>query len=280
MQAALSESRTEVLSALFERSFAVVRADTPALQDALFRLRYQVYCLENAFENAAEFPDRREKDAFDEHSLHAALIYKPSSSVVGGVRLIQPQSASVLPLYSIVGRTEANVLRQLSPRIAEISRYAVAGAFRRRQGDGDYPDLALHSWSSEAECRRVLPHITLGLMRAILGYCAEHDIQLLCATMAPALIRLLHRLGLHFQPIGPMVTFHGVRQPCFAWYEELLAGLKACHVDFHDVVIRGFDDEWAWKNAPNAPRPSSVPAARPAAAASFGSMARMPALAR
>jgi N-acyl amino acid synthase of PEP-CTERM/exosortase system len=245
------------------------------MRDALFRLRYQVYCLENTFENPAQFPDGRETDEYDAHSLHAALIYKPLRTVVGGVRLIQARGAGVLPLYSIVGRSEANTLRQLSPRIAEISRYAVAGSFRRRQGEADYPDLALHSWSSEAECRRVLPHITLGLMRAILGYCAEQDIRLLCATMAPALLRLLDRLGLHFRPIGPLVTFHGVRQPCFAWYQDLLAGLRTRHMEFHDVVIRGFDPAWTW-NTPDAPRPHPVPSPRPAAAGLFNSAISAP----
>ena len=41
------------LSKLYTRHFDVVRADTPALLDRVYELRYQVYCLENAFENPA-----------------------------------------------------------------------------------------------------------------------------------------------------------------------------------------------------------------------------------
>src|SRR5206468_2472424 len=86
----LAEARSERLPQLFAQSFSVVRADTPELQDAFFRLRYQVYCIENDFENSADFPGGRETDMYDARSQHALLIHRPTSALIGGVRLISP----------------------------------------------------------------------------------------------------------------------------------------------------------------------------------------------
>ena len=221
----------------------MVRADTPALQDALFRLRYQVYCVENHFENPADFPDGRETDAWDASALHAALIHRPTDAVIGGVRLIPPGAHS-LPIRQVIGAEENRVLDVFPPQhSAEISRYTVSRIFRRRVGEKQFADSSLPDWSSPAEHRRILPNITLGLMRAVLGFCAERDIRYLFATMAPALLRLLDGFGLHFERLGPCVSFHGLRQPCFASYSDLLSGLRRQNADFYEVVRTGLDAE-------------------------------------
>lgn len=239
----LLASPAEGLSQVFARSFSVVRADTPALRDALFRLRYQVYCIENQFENAADFPDGRETDAYDDGALHAALIYKPSAAVIGGVRLIPPGPNS-LPIRKVIGAAENRILDSFPPEhSAEISRYTVSRVFRRRIGETQFADTTIHDWSSPGEHRRILPNITLGLMRAVLGFCAEREIRYLFATMAPALLRLLDGFGLHFERLGPCVQFHGLRQPCYASYADLVAGLRQHRQDFYQVVRSAFDSE-------------------------------------
>ena len=46
--------------------FDVFRADTPELLDRVYRLRHQVYCVENAFEDPKLHLDGREIDADDD----------------------------------------------------------------------------------------------------------------------------------------------------------------------------------------------------------------------
>jgi hypothetical protein len=41
-------------SALYDRHFSVVPADTPELLDAVHALRYQVYCVEHPFEDPTQ----------------------------------------------------------------------------------------------------------------------------------------------------------------------------------------------------------------------------------
>src|SRR5262249_16884190 len=49
--------------------FDIVRADSPTLLDEAYHLRYQVYCVENPFENAAEHLDGRERDPDHDRSV-------------------------------------------------------------------------------------------------------------------------------------------------------------------------------------------------------------------
>lgn len=98
----LDQSSAFDASALYDRHFIVVPADTPELLDAVHALRYQVYCVEHAFEDPTEQLGGRERDRFDAQSVHAALIAKSSGSVVGCVRLVLPErgAAALAPADS------------------------------------------------------------------------------------------------------------------------------------------------------------------------------------
>ena len=60
-----------------------------------------------------------------------------------------------------------------------------------------------------------------------------------CAVMEPTLLRLLTRLGIHFEPIGPLIEYHGRRQPCYIPLEVLLPRMQRERPDVWDVVTRG-----------------------------------------
>ena len=73
-----------------------------------------------------------------------------------------------------------------------------------------------------------MPHMSLGLIRGSCLLAAQHGVETVCAAMAPALLRLLERLGLFFEPLGPPIdSYHGLRQPCVAEGKKLLAGMAA-----------------------------------------------------
>src|SRR5437762_7954441 len=63
---------------IYEDTFKLVRATTQELKEAAYRLRYQVYCVEQPFENPAEHPQGMETDAYDRHSVHTLLIHRRS----------------------------------------------------------------------------------------------------------------------------------------------------------------------------------------------------------
>jgi N-acyl amino acid synthase of PEP-CTERM/exosortase system len=218
----------------FGKYFDVVSADTPELLDQVYALRYHVYCVENKFEDPDQHPDGREMDSYDTRANHIALIYRPARQMVGTVRLILTAGSetAALPIDEVLTsayRSELACHNRL--QLAEISRYAVSRSFRRRRGEREFADIG---WSEDS--RRLLPHITLGLMGGVLELTNIYNIKLLCACMRPALLRLLAQFGLTFTPVGPLVEYHGLRQPCIADRESLLRGLRAHRPDFYDVV--------------------------------------------
>jgi N-acyl amino acid synthase of PEP-CTERM/exosortase system len=227
---------------LYERYFEVKPASTPGLLHAAYALRYQVYCVEHAFEDSAEHADEQETDRYDGYSVHAVLIYRPTDEVAGCVRLILPTAEAgldALPIRPLLGAEERRRMDAL-PRssTAEISRYAVSKAFRRRAGEEHYPDVDVDL--SAADARRLAPHMTLGLFRGIATLAAAHGVTHVSAAMAPSLLRLLERFGLAFERLGPPLDYHGLRQPCVAELDALRAGLSRSQGEYSRFVEEVF----------------------------------------
>src|SRR6185437_1636117 len=223
------------LSELYGEFFEAIAADTPELLRESFRLRYQVYCVENPFENPDEQSDGLESDRFDVHSRHALLRHRSTGSIVGSARLILPRLGArvgALPIFEICPEARRVLPFQST---AEFSRFAVSKQFRRRAGDHLYGE-GYSASDLLNDRRRVLPHITLGLMAKALELGRAHGIDHVCAIMEPGLLRLLTRFGLHFIPVGPMVEHHGMRQPCYSPVGELLARIKRERPEVWDVI--------------------------------------------
>jgi N-acyl amino acid synthase of PEP-CTERM/exosortase system len=229
---------------LYSRWFDVVPADTPERLAEAYRLRYQVYCVENTYENAAAHPDGLERDSYDSHSVHSLLIHRPTGMMAGTVRLILPDgsgSIGALPVSKVCTDPALHDPAVFPPaRTAEISRFAVSKAFRRRITDGGHADIDYGSGrpaeSRIGERRILTPNITLGLMKAVAEMSIRNGITHLTAMMEPALLRLTSRLGIKFEPVGRLVEYHGTRQPCYAEVATLGFALMASRPDAHELV--------------------------------------------
>ena len=218
--AALVNPGGEEIAREFSEHFDVLIADTASMLDAAYRLRYQVYCVENAFETAAEHPDGREIDREDDRAVHSLIVHRRTGLAAGTVRLILPDGNPIerpLPMQRLLEPSLRARLSQLPTHAtAEISRFAVSKQFRRRRGEERYPDVGLVDCGEPgAHERRLMPYLTYGLLRAILHMSAEHDITHVCAVMEPALLRLVGHIGFQFELLGSPVHHHGIRQPCF-----------------------------------------------------------------
>src|SRR5262245_46458581 len=71
--------------------------DDPYLLEQSYCLRYQVFCLERGFLPAENYPDQREVDKFDAHSIHIGVL-DMEGRLVGTVRLVEP-SLYGFPLF-------------------------------------------------------------------------------------------------------------------------------------------------------------------------------------
>jgi N-acyl amino acid synthase of PEP-CTERM/exosortase system len=55
----------------------------------------------------------------------------------------------------------------------------------------------------------------LGLVQMLLRQSVELGVEYWAAVMEPQLLRMLALMGIRFQPVGPLVSYHGLRQPSF-----------------------------------------------------------------
>ena len=231
--------RAPGLAETYNHFFYYRIARTPEDIAAAHRLRYEVYCEETGFLPKEEHPDGLERDEHDTHAVQSVLFYRPLNLPAGTVRVVRPiadAKGCALPARLAAPELD-NLPERILPRggTGEISRFSIHAGFRKRQNDGLY--AAVHDpRAGGGDPRRILPHMTLGLMTSILEISLETDLAHLCAIIDPALLRMLRMLGLHFEAVGPLVEFHGPRQPVFAPIKQLVDGVERDFPEVHAVI--------------------------------------------
>jgi len=204
-------------------------ANNTASLRAAFRLRYQVYCLERGFlvgQNGVE------RDEYDGHAGHAVVRWKQTGEVVGAVRLVLPKFPAGGDDFPIQHVCDPSVLRGL-PRTTtgELSRFSLAKLQTK------------HVRGVSAESSSLL---RLALLRGALWLSAEAGLTHWLAVMRPALLRLFRTSGLHFVPLGPLVEYHGLRQPAVAELAPTLARMAGEQPAVWNYLTRG----GTWYSAP------------------------------
>jgi len=227
--------------------------------DEAARLRYQVYCIENNYEDASRFDDGREVDEYDRRSVHGIVRHRALGITAASVRLVLsdpgcPEAPFPLEKNCVATiKSSAAITSGVSRScIAEISRFAVSKHFKRRVGEaghaagvGPDPDRYI---KLDANRGRMIPHLILGLFTAIVKMSAEHHITHWYAVMDVSLLRLLVRFGINFRLMGEPVEYHGLRQPCFGSVDEILAGIWEKRPDIWQLIT---DNGAAWDAPPN-----------------------------
>lgn len=217
--------RTRLIDA-YDREYLVLPADRIERRRAAHRLRYQVYCLENPFEDRSEHPDGLEEDEFDDHAVQSLLQRRADGTVIGTVRLILPDPGDVrgvLPFHRLC-RPRVPLVDLLLPvgSMAEVSRFCISKELRRQRPGASASTLARYA--------------TLGLIRSLLENSIDNEISHWCMVVEPALLRFLSALGLQFYPLGPLVDHHGRRQPCHADLTILLNGVRERRREVWEVI--------------------------------------------
>ncbi len=235
----------------FHHHFDVVSADTTRLIETAYRLRYQVYCLERPYEDSQAFPQQMEHDEFDLHSIHSLVKCRRSGNYTGLVRLVLPNPVDPeahLPMekfcYADPKSTGIDLSHVPRESIAEISRFSVSKALMQQcvakselvSVDRDFGREDEGVQQGGVKASQMLPHITLGLFAGIVRMSAQHRITHWLAVMEPTLLRFLTRYGIHFQSAGPLVNYHGKRQPAVAEIDTVLAGIHAKRRDVWNII--------------------------------------------
>jgi N-acyl-L-homoserine lactone synthetase len=165
-----------------------------------------VYCEERGFEPGE---NGLEQDEFDGISRHVLVRSRPTREVLGTVRVVLGcvrGDAASFPMNRVC---ERYVLAPL-PAIAtgEISRFALTR---------DRPGVS----AAAAGLMRLF------LMRGIVTVSGEHGLTHWCAIMERSLLRLLRATAIHFEHVGPVVEYHGTRQPAVGAISTVLGRIRA-----------------------------------------------------
>lgn len=219
-------------NALYNRYFEVVRADTDALRHEVYRIRYQVYCVEHPFEDPAAHPQGIETDAYDAHSVHLLLRYRPTNEFVGTIRIVLPRPDALQASFPLQGAVDHPRLRDAASMMnhCEISRYCILGSFRSlgRQ-DGRTPLLT-----------RLMRSASLGLLRGAMEAAVDHGINNCLFVVEPRLLRTLERCGVGtYEKLGGIVEFHGQRQPIALDILDSFEYGQMFHPDAYAVISDG-----------------------------------------
>ena len=194
--------------------FHTSRAGTQGALRAAQAIRYQVYCLERKFEDRDEHQSGHESDAFDTQAVHSLIFHRPTSEAIGTTRLILRLTGTALPIEGLLAEQGIRAGDHFPlETAAEVSRFAISNNFRRDAAD-----------ARGRECRSSLP--CLGLIQELLRQSVELGLTHWTAVMEPKLLRMLAAMGIHFTPVGPIVSHHGLRQPSYCHLPAMLERLK------------------------------------------------------
>jgi N-acyl amino acid synthase of PEP-CTERM/exosortase system len=216
----------------FDRYFEMVSATSDELKYEVYKLRYQVYCIEHKFLNSEQYPDHLECDDYEQQSVHYLIRHRKSGDYAGTTRLILPDAYNPEKLFPLELYCEIDNVAVMQPinrkHLGEVSRFCVSKTFKKRRNEantlaavanGIGIDLQDHLTLAE---RRTFPHISLALMACAIRASYENDIHFLYATTEPPWLRFLSALGINFIKIGPLVEYHGERWPTVIKITDLL----------------------------------------------------------
>lgn len=230
--------------AAFNEYFEIIHVDSSELLRDVFRLRYQVLCIEQrapGFESS-HYPMGLESDDYDRHSSHILLRHRLSGEFIGTARLILPDPLNPEKLFPTEQNTwldPALINSRKLPRqnTGEISRLFVVRRFKRRRGE--LPHACQNETGGETPIpikRRRFPHPVLALAVGIISMSIEHNVTHWFSVMEPALNRLLSLYGLQLDPVGPITDHHGLRRPYYVDLIKMLDRMYENHNEFWELV--------------------------------------------
>lgn len=185
--------------------FFQVDPDDQILMKEVYRIRYQVYCIECGFENPALYPDKMEYDEYDLCSVHFVAVN--TYGIIGTVRLIFDSTLG----FPIEKHCKIELNHDKPPRhqLAEVSRLAVLKQYRSQE-------------------------VCLGLWREIYHKSKELGIRFLYAAMEKKLKRLFNKFHMAFEQIGEIVDYNGQRIPLLGDMEKFVKSINNNSPEIYD----------------------------------------------
>jgi N-acyl amino acid synthase of PEP-CTERM/exosortase system len=245
----ISERRN--LSNGFSRYFRIDPALDDRLLDEVFHVRHEVYCEDLGFEPPRA--DHREIDAYDAHSAHCLLRavdapYNP----VGCTRIVLANPAAPdapLPFErscaATLDRSIIDPARLPRDRIAEISRLAVRGQYRRRKGEQRSAVAIQDEDFAAVGDQQRFPFIPTSLLLGAVALAERRGVDTVFVLTEPRLAKHFSHLGVEVRQIGGPISHRGTRIPSVMQVEEIIRNMRSLIRPLWEIVReqinRGFD---------------------------------------
>ncbi|MGM0692723.1 MAG: PEP-CTERM/exosortase system-associated acyltransferase [Pseudomonadota bacterium] len=237
------DSSTAELFDSFIKDFTFNVAISDDEKDRIYRLRHEVYCQEIGYTPPGISSKRIELDAHDSHSIHCLIEHRRSGLAAGCLRLVLPAPMSKgsdhrLPLQEYGERSLSD--KTLHPArlpydsICEISRFAIARAFRNRPIKHETLDVRTSNPTFTPEEKKTFPMIIVALFLATYALVGLMKKRHVFAMMEPRLPRLLSLSGFHFTRVGERIEMHGSRH---AFYIDHRKAEQDMHEDLMPLYL-------------------------------------------
>ncbi len=234
------------MASLIEHFQTNLRAEKVVSQkqkDDAHRLRFSVYCNERGYEDPNKFPDQLEIDEYDMGSIHSLVRHRESNHPLGVVRLVlsdQVNPDRPFPIEQHFGHVFENSILQKfdfsGHDIAEVSRFAISQQSVKNILSNSLQSSLESLMTYRRSSKELVPQISLGLIAMLFVISQQHQINYWYAAMDPSLNRRLSRLGIRFTQIGPVIDYHGKRQPMIARLDDLLRNIYHERNDFFQLI--------------------------------------------
>ena len=228
----------------FQNYFSLELATSPEQMEAIWRIRYRVYCEEFGYEAADSFPDKLEADEFDRYSAHCLITHNLSKLPAACVRLVMVDESNLMPMEHFCSQALDQefmaAYAHQRPSICEFSRLAVDGAFRRRAGEQASRFGEISSLDITQREQRTFSLIAVSTFTAAFALSDVLGRTNVFAMMEPFLPRLLRRSGIVVSQVGSEIDYHGMRAPYFIKTGDAAAGMQGDLRALYDNIRSNF----------------------------------------
>jgi N-acyl amino acid synthase of PEP-CTERM/exosortase system len=212
---------------MFDSRYEVFLADTPESRALHHQIRYQVFCIEEGFEDPERFSAGQESDRWDNNAQHFVVRDKESGAGVAAGRIVLP-ALGQLPVDDLGCISEKPVIPTGRRQVAEVSRICmVRGDVEKSQR------LPVQAVSRAGESE-----VMLGLIRAVIRYSWDHEIPQIYMLVTRPLARLLKRLGVDCRQVGDDIEYRGRRAPYLIDIDASWRGLVERSGEVADMFSR------------------------------------------
>lgn len=215
----------------FSKYFEILPAISDSEKAAAFRIRHSVYCEDLEWESTRA--DGMETDAYDTHALHCLIRSRASGDFIGCVRLILTEPGdphAPLPFEQTCGpalhRTLVDPAKMPRDRIAEVSRLAIVGQYRRRRGEKHTPAGSVQDSEPGNTEQPRFAWLLIGLYMGVFAIAARHGLEHLFLLSEPRLARHLNKIGITNVQIGKPTEHRGFRAPAVMDVHQVIGNLE------------------------------------------------------